>query len=225
MPGAVFIDKDGTLVRDIPYNIDPSRIELTQHAGTALRRLRNAGYKIIVISNQPGIALNLFNERDLLPVNRRIQDLLWSYEVEIDAFYYCPHEPADYCACRKPLPGMILRAAREQGVETAISWMIGDILNDVEAGNRAGCRTIHLDNGNETEWMKGDYRQPGWTVQDLPTAAEVICSGSARPSEMAGKEATGDGRRGGPAMCSATSARASMSLMSPKGKSLEGTEK
>jgi histidinol-phosphate phosphatase family protein len=175
--GAVFIDKDGTLVRDVPYNIDPSRIELTQHAGTALRRLRNAGYKIIVISNQPGIALNLFNERDLLPVNRRIQDLLASYEVEIDAFYYCPHEPRDGCECRKPLPGLILRAAREQGVETAISWMIGDILNDVEAGNRAGCRTIHLDNGNETEWMKGDYRQPGWTVQDLPTAAKVICSG------------------------------------------------
>jgi histidinol-phosphate phosphatase family protein len=179
LPAAVFIDKDGTLVRDVPYNADPRRVELTPGAGEALRRMKNAGYKIIIISNQPGIALNLFGERDLLPVNRRIQDLLAPYEVEVDAFYYCPHEPCDGCECRKPLPGMILRAAREHGVETEMSWMIGDILNDVEAGNRAGCRTIHLDNGNETEWTKGDYRRPAWTVRDLPAAAEVICSGSA----------------------------------------------
>jgi histidinol-phosphate phosphatase family protein len=179
----VFIDKDGTLVRDVPYNIDPCRVQLAPGAGAALRRMKNAGYKMIVISNQPGIALKLFRERDLVLVNQRIQDLLSSYEVEIDAFYYCPHEPGDHCECRKPRPGMILQAAREQGVKTGMSWMIGDILNDVEAGNRAGCRTVHLDNGNETEWVKGDYRQPAWTVSDLPAAAEVICSSSAGSSE------------------------------------------
>jgi histidinol-phosphate phosphatase family protein len=180
VPAAVFIDKDGTLVRDIPYNIDPRRIELTRGAGTALRRMKNAGYKLIVISNQPGIALKLFDERDLLPANRRIQDLLSPYDVAIDAFYYCPHEPGDHCECRKPLPGLILRAAREQGVKTAISWMVGDILNDVEAGNRAGCRTIHVDNGNETEWEKGYYREAAQNVRDLPEAAEAICSAPAR---------------------------------------------
>jgi histidinol-phosphate phosphatase family protein len=183
LPAAVFIDKDGTLVRDVPYNIDPCRVQLAPGAGAALRRMKNAGYKMIVISNQPGIALKLFRERDLVLVNQRIQDLLSSYEVEIDAFYYCPHEPGDHCECRKPRPGMILQAAREQGVKTGMSWMIGDILNDVEAGNRAGCRTVHLDNGNETEWVKGDYRQPAWTVSDLPAAAEVICSSSAGSSE------------------------------------------
>jgi histidinol-phosphate phosphatase family protein len=183
LPAAVFIDKDGTLVRDVPYNIDPCRVQLAPGAGAALRRMKNAGYKMIVISNQPGIALKLFRERDLVLVNQRIQDLLSSYEVEIDAFYYCPHEPGDHCECRKPRPGMILQAAREQGVKTGMSWMIGDILNDVEAGNRAGCRTVHLDNGNETEWVKGDYRQPAWTVPDLPAAAEVICSSSAGSSE------------------------------------------
>lgn len=180
---AVFIDKDGTLVRDVPYNIDPCRVQLAPGAGAALRRMKNAGYKVIVISNQPGIALKLFRERDLVLVNQRIQDLLSSYEVEIDAFYYCPHEPGDHCECRKPRPGMILQAAREQGVKTGMSWMIGDILNDVEAGNRAGCRTVHLDNGNETEWVKGAYRQPAWTVSDLPAAAEMICSSSAGSSE------------------------------------------
>jgi histidinol-phosphate phosphatase family protein len=194
VPAAVFIDKDGTLVRNIPYNIDPRRIELTRGAGTALQRMKNAGYKLIVISNQPGIALNLFDARDLLPVNRRIQDLLSSYGVEIDAFYYCPHEPRDHCECRKPLPGMILRAARERGVNTAMSWMIGDILNDVEAGNCAGCRTIHLDNGNETEWVKGDYRQPACTVLDLPAAAEVICSSSAGSAGVAWLQATSNGQ-------------------------------
>lgn len=206
LPAAVFIDKDGTLVRDVPYNIDPCRVELAPSAGEALRRIKNAGYKIIVISNQPGIALKLFNERDLLPVNRRIQDLLSSYEVAIDAFYYCPHQPGDYCGCRKPLPGMILRAAREHGVRTEMSWMIGDILNDVEAGNRAGCRTIHLDNGNETEWRKGDYRQPGWTVQDLSAAAEVICSASAGSAGVAWLQATGTGNRPTPTGERATAA-------------------
>jgi hypothetical protein len=78
-----------------------------------------------------------------------------------------------------------------------MSWMIGDILNDVEAGNRAGCRTIHLDNGNETEWVKGDYRQPACTVPNLPAAAEVICSSSAGFQGIAWLQATGDESRAG----------------------------
>lgn len=171
---AVFIDKDGTMIRDVPYNVDPRYIRLTAKTGRALRRMKDAGYKLIVISNQSGIARSLFKERDLLAVNRRVQALLARYGVKVDAFYYCPHAPDDRCECRKPMPGMILRAAKDHAVNLRISWMIGDILNDVEAGNRAGCRTIHIDNGNETEWLKGDYRQPSYTVRDLAAAAEII---------------------------------------------------
>jgi len=172
---AVFIDKDGTLIHDVPYNVDPKNVQLTMRAGRALRRMKNAGYQLIVVSNQSGVARGLFEEKDLLPINRQIQTLLAPYGVKVDAFYYCPHGPDDGCKCRKPMPGMILRAARDNAVDPQISWMIGDILNDVEAGNRAGCRTIHVDNGNETEWVRSDYRQPLYTVKDLAEAAEIIC--------------------------------------------------
>jgi histidinol-phosphate phosphatase family protein len=172
---AVFIDKDGTLIRDVPYNVDPRHVSLTKGAGAALRRMKNEGYQLVVISNQSGIARGLFEEKDLLAVNRQIQRLLAPYGVEVDAFYYCPHGPGDECSCRKPKPGMILQAADERAIATRISWMIGDILNDIEAGNRAGCRTIHLDNGNETEWIKGSYREPSYSVRDLTEAADIIC--------------------------------------------------
>jgi D-glycero-D-manno-heptose 1,7-bisphosphate phosphatase len=172
---AVFIDKDGTLIHDVPYNVDPRRISLTKGAGAALCRMKKAGYQLLVISNQSGIARGLFEEKDLLPVNRQIQQLLAPYGVEVDAFYYCPHGPHDECNCRKPKPGMILQAADERAIDTRISWMIGDILNDIEAGNRAGCRTIHLNNSNETEWIKGNYREPARSVRDLTEAADIIC--------------------------------------------------
>ena len=133
--------------------------------------MKEAGFKLIVISNQSGIARGLFKEQDLMPINRKVQSLLAPYGVEIDAFYYCPHGPVDHCGCRKPQPGMILQAAKDHAIDPQISWMIGDILNDVEAGNRAGCNTIHFNKGNETEWLKGDYRQPLHTVQDWFKAA------------------------------------------------------
>lgn len=171
----VFIDKDGTLIQDVPYNVDPRQVRLMAGAGVALRNMKNAGYKLIVISNQSGIARGLFEEKDLFPVNRCIQSLLAEYDTSINAFYYCPHGPADGCQCRKPMPGMILQAARNHAVDLQTSWMIGDILNDVEAGNRAGCRTVHLDNGNETEWVRGNYREPMYSVTDWMEAAEIVC--------------------------------------------------
>jgi D-glycero-D-manno-heptose 1,7-bisphosphate phosphatase len=172
---AVFIDKDGTLIQDVPYNVDPQRVRLASEAGRALGCMRDAGYKLIVISNQSGIARGLFKEQDLMSINQRIQRLLAPYDVEIDAFYYCPHGPDDHCECRKPRPGMILQAAHDLAIDPQISWMIGDILNDVEAGNRAGCSTIHFNNGNETEWLVGDYRQPFHTVEDWSMAVDIVC--------------------------------------------------
>jgi D-glycero-D-manno-heptose 1,7-bisphosphate phosphatase len=177
---AVFIDKDGTLIHDVPYNVDPQHVRLTADAGRSLRILKKAGHKLIVISNQPGIARHLFKEQDLLAVNRQIQTLLAPHGVTIDAFYYCPHEPGDHCQCRKPRPGMMLRAAQEHAIDPGRSWMIGDILHDVEAGNRAGCHTIHFDNGNETEWLKGDYRQAEYTVKALTQATDIICHYASR---------------------------------------------
>lgn len=178
---AIFLDKDGTLVKDVPHNVDPDRVELSDKAGDGLHLLQQRGYHLIVISNQPGIAKGLFTEAALEPVEIRIAELLSREQVVLDGFYYCPHHPdgsvpgyATDCDCRKPMPGMLLRAARENGIDLARSWMIGDILHDIEAGKRAGCRTVLIDNGNETEWEISPARIPDLVVPDLHAAALAI---------------------------------------------------
>jgi histidinol-phosphate phosphatase family protein len=167
---AVFVDKDGTLVVDVPYNVDPERIVLNRNAAEAVGAFLRKGYRVIVISNQPGAALGHFAEEKLKDVERRLRELLPG----LDGFYYCAHHPAAGCGCRKPQPGLIERAAREHQVDLRGSWMIGDILDDIEAGRRAGCRTILLDVGHETEWRAGEQRVPHHVVADLGEAAAVI---------------------------------------------------
>ena len=181
---AVFLDKDGTIIEDAPYNVDPRRIRLTPGAGAALRRLSDAGYKLIVVSNQSGVARGYFAASALRGVERRVAELLAPHGVALSGFYCCPHHPegvvpeyAVSCECRKPQPGMILTAAREHGIALKASWIVGDILNDVEAGRRAGCRAILLDNGNETEWELNRFRLPDCVAADLQDAADrILCS-------------------------------------------------
>ncbi|RSZ59004.1 HAD family hydrolase [Massilia atriviolacea] len=178
---AIFLDKDGTLVDDVPYNAEPRRITLCSGAGAALRLLARRDYRFFIVSNQDGIAHGLIGEDAMGRVERRLADLLFREQLSLDGFYYCPHHPdgkvAPYalsCTCRKPLPGMLQRAAREHGIDLAASWMVGDILHDVEAGNRAGCRTLLIDKGNETEWQLGPHRVPTRIAGDLYAAAVAI---------------------------------------------------
>ncbi len=181
MKKAVFIDKDGTLIKNVPYNVNPNLVALNEYAGESLSLLRKNNYLIVVISNQSGVARGFFDEIDLEKVNTEIQKKLSFYSVEVDAFYYCPHladgsveKNTLDCNCRKPKPGLILNAARDLGIDVNSSWMIGDILNDAEAGNAAGCKTILLDNGNETEWVLNEKRTPGFKVHNLEQAAQII---------------------------------------------------
>jgi len=178
---AVFLDKDGTLIVDVPYNVDPSRIVLAPGAVEGLTRLHASGYRLIVITNQSGVARGRFGVEALGPVEDRLRSLLAEFGVPLAGFYFCPHHPAGsvpaysvVCDCRKPAPGMLLRAANELGIDLAQSWFVGDILNDVEAGHRAGCRAVLLDNGNETEWVAGPDRTPDRTASDLDAAADLI---------------------------------------------------
>ena len=191
LPGrgaAVFIDKDGTLIDDVPYNVDPALIRLSDKAGEALALLKQLGYRLIVISNQSGVARGYFPEAAIDGVKRRLAELLAEYDVALDGFYYCPHHPkgtvADYahaCDCRKPEPGMFLTAAREHHIDLKRSWMIGDILHDVEAGHRAGCRAVLIDNGNETEWEDSPLRRPDLKVKDMHEAACAIAQAVSSP--------------------------------------------
>jgi D-glycero-D-manno-heptose 1,7-bisphosphate phosphatase len=165
----VFVDKDGTLVENVPYNVDPQCIVLAPGAALGIRRLKARGYCILVVSNQPGIGLGLFDEDALEGVAARLREL-----VPIDGFYYCPHRPDAGCACRKPSSAMLERAALQHGLHLSECWMVGDILDDVEAGRRAGCRTVLIDNGNETEWKMTPQRAPHFMAPDLAQAASVI---------------------------------------------------
>jgi D-glycero-D-manno-heptose 1,7-bisphosphate phosphatase len=181
MKKAIFLDKDGTLIRNLHYNVNPALIELEPYAGEALYEWQQQGYLLVVVSNQPGIALGYFSEADVQRAYLAICRLLRKQNVRLDGFYYCPHysngKQWPYvidCDCRKPAPGMLLKAAADMDIDLQQSWMIGDILHDVEAGNRAGCHSILIDNGNETEWVVNDSRQPAYIVHDLREAAAVI---------------------------------------------------
>lgn len=181
---AVFIDKDGTLVENVPYNVDPALMRFTPHALEGLRQLVEAGYLLIVVSNQPGIALQRFTLAELHQLAQALIDRLAAAGVPLAGCYFCPHAPAGErfggsCRCRKPAAGMLLDAARDHGIDLGRSWMVGDILDDIEAGWRAGCGSVLIDAGNEHEWRWSPIRIPDFRVRDLRAAAESIIGTSA----------------------------------------------
>ncbi|RJG11380.1 D-glycero-alpha-D-manno-heptose-1,7-bisphosphate 7-phosphatase [Massilia cavernae] len=178
---AIFLDKDGTLVDDVSCNAEPRRITLAAGAGPGLRLLARLDYRFFVVTNQDGIAHGHLELDDVKAVAHRLADLMFREQLTLEGFYFCPHHPegkverfSRECHCHKPQPGMLLQAAREHGIDLRSSWMIGDILHDIEAGNRAGCRTLLIDNGNETEWRLGARRIPTRMARDLYAAAVLI---------------------------------------------------
>lgn len=192
---AVFLDKDGTLIPDVPYNVNPDLISLEDGVIEGLRLLQQAGYIFVVISNQAGVARGYFQLHELEKVRQKIDFLLNKEGIEIEAYYFCPHHPegriAEFtraCECRKPRPGMILQAVKDLEISTKDSWMIGDILNDVEAGNRAGCRTIIIDNGNETEWVESSFRTPTYVAANFLNAANFIINNPSETNELNDKK-------------------------------------
>jgi histidinol-phosphate phosphatase family protein len=137
-PAAVLFDRDGTLVRDVPYNGDPARVEPLPGVRAALDRLRDRGVPLAVISNQSGIARGRLTPAAVEAVNRRVEELLGP----LGPWFICPHGPADGCGCRKPAPGLVLRAAEALGVTADRCAVVGDIGADVEAALAAGARPI-----------------------------------------------------------------------------------
>jgi D-glycero-D-manno-heptose 1,7-bisphosphate phosphatase len=176
---AVFLDKDGTLIDDLPYNVDPARMRLARGAAQGLRRLAGCDFLLFVVSNQSGVALGHFSEPDLGPVQDWLSQRFREQGAALAEFRYCPHAPAldgtPTCDCRKPRPGMLLDLADRYGLDLSASWMIGDILDDIEAAHRAGCRAILIDNGNETLWRKAPHREPDGLAADVADAVRRIC--------------------------------------------------
>jgi histidinol-phosphate phosphatase family protein len=137
-PCAVLFDRDGTLVVDVPYNGDPARVAPAPGAAAALARLRAAGIPAAVVSNQSGIAGGLVTVEQVRAVNRRIEELLGP----VGPWFFCPHGTEDGCACRKPAPGLVLRAAAALGVRPEDCAVVGDTGADVDAARAAGARAI-----------------------------------------------------------------------------------
>ena len=175
---AIFLDKDGTLLEDEPYNVDPAQMRFEAGAERGLRLLGELGCPLIVVSNQPGVAEQRFAEGALAAVFERLHEMFATCDARLTGFIYCPHaRPAPdqpRCGCRKPEPGLLFAAAARFGLDLSRSWMVGDILDDVEAGRRAGCRTVLLDNGHETEWLQSPWRRPDLRADDMAAAAQAI---------------------------------------------------
>lgn len=177
---AVFLDRDGTLIRNCPAGCQPDQIEILPGVIAGLRLLQEAGYRLFIATNQSGIARGYFSEAQLAETNSRLLMLLSGHGVRIDGVYYCPHHPdgvvepyARTCACRKPQPGLLLQAAQRHGIDLPGSWMIGDILDDVETGHAAGCRSILVDQGSEPP-AQTPLRVPDHTAGNVWQAAHFI---------------------------------------------------
>jgi D-glycero-D-manno-heptose 1,7-bisphosphate phosphatase len=173
---AVFLDRDGTINREVHHLSDPAQLELLPGVVEGLRRLRARGCPLVMVSNQSPIGRGKFTEDRLREINARLAQMLAGEGVEIAGWYWCPHLPDAGCACRKPAPGMFFRARDELGVILDSSWIIGDRLSDMQAGRRAGARTILVATG----YGQGEYELPeraacvDYFVPSLVEAADVI---------------------------------------------------
>lgn len=149
---AVFLDRDQTLIEDPGYINHPSQVRLLPGVAQALIQMRKTGYLLVVVSNQSGVARGLVTEEALEQIHHRLKKLLADEGAYLDAIYYCPFHPEGVIPkyrcesdLRKPNPGMLLQAARDLSIDLSQSWMIGDSYRDIEAGVRAGCRTILIE--------------------------------------------------------------------------------
>ena len=177
---AVFLDRDGTLVHPRHYPSRPQDLCLYDGVCEELRDLRQAGLQLVVVTNQSGIARGYFTEQDLQRMHAYLAQQLASYNVQLQGMYYCPHHPdgivpglARRCDCRKPAPGMLLQAASDLQLDLRSSWFVGDILDDIEAGNRAGCRTILVDLGTE-RLPERAMRRPLFEARSTVHALRII---------------------------------------------------
>ena len=181
---AVFLDRDVTLAHEVGYVNHPDRFRLFSFAPRAVRLLNALGLRVVVVTNQSGVARGYFTEELLGEVHRRLEEGLSRGGVAVDAIYYCPHLPSGgECECRKPGAGMLRRAERELGVDLARSWVVGDMITDVEMGRRVGARTILLRTGyglGQITYQRDRWKaEPDAVCDNLLDAARQIAAEAA----------------------------------------------
>jgi rfaE bifunctional protein nucleotidyltransferase chain/domain len=145
--GLVLLDRDGTLIRNIPFLHDPSKVEILPGVIEGLEKLQAAGFRLAIVSNQQGIGLGYFTVQDFIAVNQVMLRELGSRGIRISKIYFCPHSLAEQCSCRKPAVGMVVRAMRDFKTAPEQTFLIGDSDDDMQAGAAAGCRTVRTGAG------------------------------------------------------------------------------
>jgi D-glycero-D-manno-heptose 1,7-bisphosphate phosphatase len=181
MHPAIFLDRDGVLIENRSnYVRDWSQVKIIPEAIHALSLTPARNYKIVIVTNQSAIGRGLVRPENADEINSRLVNLIQQHGGQVDGVYICPHKPDDDCSCRKPRPGLLLKAANELSLDLQRSWMIGDAWSDVQAGQRAGIRhTILLKTGRGTEQLSGPFPEEiaGALIFDnLPLAFDAIFS-------------------------------------------------
>jgi len=198
---AVFVDRDRTLMEDPGYISDPSAVKLLPGVELAIKSFQQAGFKTVVVTNQSGVARGLLTEETLEKIHAELRRQLAEKGAHLDAIYYCPYHPEgtvdNYAVdsdLRKPKPGMLLKAAKELDIDLRASWMVGDSPRDIEAGQRAGCRTVRVRTRSQPAGTQEEHEavQADYTVRNLVDAAKVIL----RPALAAGPAALADDETG-----------------------------
>lgn len=189
MRPAVFLDRDGTIIEDAGYLHDLESMVVFPWAADAIRKLNDAGFAVVVITNQSGVGQGMITEAFVAATHLALLDSLDEGGADIDAFYYCPHHPEATqeryrtpCHCRKPKPGLVIQAAADLDIDLRQSWMVGDRWRDLECGLSAGCRGVLVKTGygaTEAEQPPPPGVRPDVILNNLMEAAEWILS---RPS-------------------------------------------
>ena len=199
MEKVIFLDRDGTLNAEVNYLHRPEDLQLLPGVPEALRRLKEAGYKLVVVTNQAGVARGYYREADVDTLHRYMNEILAADGAEIDAFFYCPHHPEHgigaykkNCLCRKPGTGMFEQAGALFDVDRKSSWMIGDKLIDTEAGRNYGVRTVLVGTGYgraEAEKIQAQREKPfDFYAEDLETAVRLILEDADMMTELTEKQ-------------------------------------
>ncbi len=184
MKKAFFLDRDGVINVEVDYLHKPEDVVLCRGAADAIRKIHAAGYLAVVVSNQSGVARGMFTLREVKSVEEKILELLGDASARPDAFYYCPHHKdgtvsglAVECDCRKPKPGLLLKAIRDLGIDPSASFLVGDQLSDLRAGEEAGCKAVVMvATGHGSKNLEKALTENRIVKQGLPEAVDYLLS-------------------------------------------------
>jgi histidinol-phosphate phosphatase family protein len=169
---AVFIDRDGTLVPDIPYLDDAERLTLFPKAAAGITRLQKAGFKVVMVTNQSGVGRGFFSEETLGRIHEKLAEMLEREGARLDGLYYCPHRPEDGCSCRKPATGMVDRASRDMNISLKSSYVVGDDTVDIDLARNAGTKSVLVLTGHGVGLLRD--AKPDAVVRDISAAVDWI---------------------------------------------------